>query len=499
MPQLLIRKSGTLIDVSPDGVSPLPQQVVDLLAPHLNYVHKNFLHGAAQYSVDGARNTVELETKYMFRMEQGRLTTGYGFIPKITHILQMHGFDVRYVDLSPEKPRADCYVPDWDNLLANFSPRERQIECLQAIANSRGGVIDAAMGFGKTHMFEALCWLYPRARIAIVVEPKDVAARIVRQLTKRFPGIGHIGGGNKKVGNRITVFTAGSMHHTDGDYDFLLCDEVHQLMAPSYSRSLGENFTATRNFGFSATLNARSDGADAKLEMFFGPVIFRLTYQEAVALGLVTPIHVRWINVQSEYNPAANKTGTSKTRWGIWRNDARNAAFANFVRNECGEDDQILMSVATVEHAIYLWRHLPEFALCYSNVEETDHDAYVSSGLIPPSFNRMTTQRREEMRNGFEAGQLKRVIATDVWSTGVDFEELQWLIRCDGRESQILSTQWPGRVGRKHEGKDCAFVVDSIDSFDKSLKRKSLTRRKHYQAQGWTDDWPNARRNINRV
>lgn len=489
--QLLIRRVGTLIDVSPDGRSPLPEALVEQLQPYLSYEYKKLLRGHdAWNSATGAREGVQIKQLNLFRMEQGRLTTGYGFIPRITRVLQAWGHDVHLVDLTPTRARPDCYTPDWRLLNAKFDPRPAQLNCLQAVSACEGGIINAATGFGKTHLFTAICWLYPRAKIAIVVEPKDVAARIVRQLTAKFPNIGHVGGGQKRRGDRITVYTAGSMHHSDGDYDFLLCDEVHQLMAPKHSETLGRVFRNTRNFGFTATPDGRMDGAQAKLEMFFGPEIFKLSYQDAVALGLVVPIRVRWLPCFLNVNPAHEKHGVSRMRWGVWRNVHRNRMFAEDARENYGPDDQVLMAVATIDHAIHLWQHLPEYTLCYAGIEDEEFTGYKNSGLLPPGFVQMTAARRDAYRTAFERGELKKVIATDIWSTGVDFERLQVLYRCDARESEILSSQWPGRVSRLFDGKGFGEVVDSQDRFDRSLERKAASRKRHYSNNGWEQHWP---------
>jgi hypothetical protein len=493
--QLLIRRSGTLIDLSPDGRSPLPSLLIEEIAPHLTYEHKTVLRGHdAWCPASGSREGMRIESRNLFRLEQGRLTTGYGFIPKLTRLLEGAGHQVRIMDISPPRERPDCYTLDWANLMRHFEPRPRQLECLARIGSSYGGIINAAMGFGKTHLFPAVCWLYPRAKVAIVVKPQDVAARIVRQLTRHFPNVGQVGGGGKTRGERITVYTAGSIHHCDGDYDILLCDEAHQLMSEQHSEDLGRYFRQTRNFGFTATPTGRLDGAHAKLEMFFGPEIFRLTYPEAVALGLVTPIRVRWLPIRTSYNPAHNKTGVSRMRWGIWRNEERNAIFARDVRETYGPDMQILMGVATFDHAIHLWNMLPEFTLCYSNSENIDFEGYKRSGMMPQNFQPITSARRDEYRTAFEEGRLKRVIATDVWSTGVDFEQLQVLYRLDARETETLSTQWGGRPSRLFAGKAYSEVIDGIDHFDKSLLRKSSTRKKHYAEQGWEQDWPKVKR-----
>ena len=374
---------------------------------------------------------------------------------------------------------------------------EAECVCIQ-VSNNDG--LYVTNGYTVTHntfMFEAICHLYPRARIDIVVKPQDVAGRIVRQLSKTIPNVGQVGGGSKYYGDRVTVYTAGSCHHADGRADFLLADEIHQLMATETSRAMAEAWRFTRNFGFTGTPDGRMDGADAQIELFFGRQIFHISYPEAVSLGLVVPIHVRWLPIRLDHNPAADKDGVVKMRWGIWRNDARNRLVAEDIRATYPDQNtQILILTATVEHAIMLWQFLPEFALCYgSSIEPDDIERYKRNNYLPQNFVPTTPERRDAMRQAFETGALKRVIATDVWSTGVSFDQLQVLYRVDARESANMDAQGPARVSRisPATGKEIGEVVDCYDAFDKGFKRKSESRKRHYAALGWSQDWPSGR------
>jgi superfamily II DNA or RNA helicase len=94
------------------------------------------------------------------------------------------------------------------------------------------------------------------------------------------------------------------------------------------------------------------------------------------------------------------------------------------------------------------------------------------------------------MSKDFEAGTLKKVIATDVWSTGVDFPQLSVLIRADARASEIMDVQAPGRVVRRHDasGKDHGLVIDCMDYFDGALMRRSIERKRTYTKQGWEQE-----------
>lgn len=833
MSHVLIRRSGTLIDISPDGVAPLDPGIVAILQPSLSYQHKTLLRGHARYGPDGNQHSVDIETRNMYAIEEGRLVTGFGFLQRLADILRRHGITPHYIDISPPK-NPSVYTPDWENASRYTQFRARQEDCLRSITENECGMIVAAAGFGKaqpvyekvltpsgwrllsdirvgdrvigqdgkptvvqgvypqgdkdiiavdfsdrttvhccpehlwavqtssdrnrdqgfkvlsaqelrtslyrpdgrskwfvptvepvqfrggkvpidpyllgcllgdggltiactissadeeilgeiedlvtrlglhlryrsgvdygisgrkgrknpltealrglglhglksaakfvpdaykygslatrirllqglmdtdgtvsddcrryaefgpvasrklaedvcdlirglggvtrvqtsyrkagtyyrvrtnidtnlfrlsrkavlwkadksqgrtkairamrdvgrapcvclsvanqdglyvtsgytvthnTYIIEALCHLYPRAKFDIIVKPTDVAARIVRQLTRTIPNVGQVGKGKLRKGDRVTVYSAMSAHRAqNSDADFLIGDEIHQLMTSEIARSMAQSWRFTRNFGLTATPDGRLDGAHAQLELFFGPKIFELSYQEAMELGLVVPIHVRWIPIRLTHNPAENRSGITAQRWGIWRNQDRNREIAEDVRrNYPDPNTQILILTATVEHAIMLWQFLPEFALCHGeSITDDDIERYKRNNLLPQNFVPVDSARREYLRDNFSAGTIKRVIATDVWSTGVDFAQLQVLYRADARESSILDTQGPCRVSRvsPETGKSYGEVVDCCDFWDRSFKRKSESRKRNYQAHGWTQDWPTGR------
>ena len=493
---LTIRRCGTLIDLGVGEQGAVPDQVVALLHPVLSYVYRKYQHGRPDYDVlTGERQKVTFEERAMYRIENGRLTTCYGLVPRIIQTLSRHGYRVEVTDISPPRPRPDAYVPDWDAVRREIVFRPRQLECLEAIARNPGGVIKAPTGFGKTHLIYALAVLYPRAKIDVVIKSKDVAARIVRQLSAHLPLVGMVGGGRRRRG-RVTVYTADSLHHSDGDADFLLGDEGHQLVAPRVAEVLGRVYRFSRNYAFTATPSGRFDGADARLEMFFGPQIFTMEYAEAVDLGLVVPVRVRWLPFRMERNPIAGvMSDTSRKRHGIWRNEERNRLIADDARRHYA-DKQVLILVETVEHAVFLWQHLPEYSLCYANLDEVRLAKYQRWELVPPDFEAMTPQRREAMRLAFERGELKKVIATDVWATGVDFASLQVVYSVSGRQSEIWDTQGPGRVSRTYDGKEYGEVVDVLDTFDARFLAKAQARYRHYRKLGWVQDWPYGRRAI---
>lgn len=499
---VLIRKYLNLIDVTLDGASPTPGPLIDLLAPPLTYMQREQLRGADAYDpITNTRQRVRLTERRLWTLsEDMKFTTSVGLMQKVCRILQDNGYVPHYKDITPARERPNAYDGSWENVLQYITFRARQQDCLQAIINNPCGVIKAVTGFGKGVILAAVCLYYPKAKIDIIIESLDIANDLQRRLTEFIPGVGIINGTKNKPG-RVTIVSAGSLHKVDGLADFVLGDECHTLGAPSYAEPLGYKYRWARCYGFSATPHGRSDGTEARIEGLFGPIIFEITYQEAEALGLVVPVRVHWLPIEMTKNPVAGYTAdTAKKRWGIWRNDVRNAAYANHIHETYAADKQVLALVESIEHAVYLKRFLPEFELAYSNMKQNDFLSYVASGLLPASFPEMTPERRIAMKTAFKAGTLKRVIATDVWSTGVDFEALEVVARLDEREGEVASTQGPGRATRiltTAEGsKAYGDVIDAIDYWDENFKRKSRARFNIYDGMGWGSNWPTGRRNI---
>ena len=144
------------------------------------------------------------------------------------------------------------------------------------------GVVDAVPAFGKMWVIWMICCLFRQAKIDIVTKRKDVV-QSMRTLGTRFvPAIGQVGGG-KKTQERVTVYTADSLHRSDYDADIVLADEVHELMTDRYAELLGRYHSA-RMFGFTASKETRADNAHHRMEAIFGPTIFKLAYQRAVGV-----------------------------------------------------------------------------------------------------------------------------------------------------------------------------------------------------------------------
>lgn len=362
--------------------------------------------------------------------------------------------------------------------------RDGQEDILSAIAAHDCGLIVAGTGAGKTFIACQICRMYPTMRI-VVVSPRVPVIKTIYENLKPILGreVSLICGGSVPVkGARVEISTVASLMKTQlATCDLLLFDEAHGVGCNQTADMVAAAAVA-RRFGFTATPTGRSDGADLMIEALFGPVRAEIPYDEAVDKGLVVPIEVEMIEWDS------SRTGTSdyvvpasKKRAGYWRNKYRNKLIAAAARLP-PPDEQVLIMVETLEHAIYLHKELPEFQVVHFGKVEKGS---VVAGLPMEQFA-LSRKETDELRRKFESGELKRALSTGVWKEGVSFNQLAVLIRADGSPSPILSQQIPGRLSRLSEGKSKGVLIDIFDKGDKWMEGRSHGRLNTYRKVGWT-------------
>ncbi len=486
--KVLIRKSGNLIDVSFDGKIGISDDIKLTLEPALTYVYVKSVYGANKRF---GEKKLEFETRRLYRYDdKGRLVCGKGLTTKISNILTNSNYEVFIEDKTPVTH--DRYTLNWDLVKELMTFRAGQQKCLEAIVSNDCGVINAVCGFGKSAIITMLCLLFNKAKIDVVIPGRDLILKTHNEISSYLPNVGLIGAG-KNYNGRVTVVSADSLHLTEGNADILVVDEAHKLVAPSYAQEL-VRYRYSRNYAFTATPAGRGDGSDAKLESLFGSEIYEIKYQEAVDAGLVVPIVVEWLDIFGE-DPIAGKTDeTVKKRHGIWRNDIRNAAIAK--KLEEYKDEQVLVLVNVIEHAVYLKQFLPDYALCFGDMDERDREFYIKNGLLAEDSPRMDARLREQMRLDFKTGSIKKVIATGIWQTGLSFDALPVLVWAGSGSSAIKSTQVTGRVSRIHKasGKTVGILIDCVDQFNTSLCSQSDARCRHYRKHGWLQTYEDGRK-----
>jgi superfamily II DNA or RNA helicase len=476
----LLRQRNLLI------LDPTPPELLPKLQAALTYYEPVFLRGWQYQQAVRAGRPVRFSRPWAcYTLDhRQRLVAPVGFTERLTALLAPRPVEV--VDLD-ESRDASVYTPQWSQL-AGFALRYKQREALEALATYPYGRISCPPGWGKSYLLGLALRLFPQAKIVITTQRVEVLQqRIYPELLHFSSEVGIIGGGKKQKAPRVNCCTLASLHHADPEADFVLVDEGHEAAADDASAQLAR-FQRARLWGFSATWDMRQDGKDLRCEGMFGPIRLHVSYAEAEAQQMVVPLVVQFRRVQTDFDPCRGLVDTDKERAGVWRNALRNRLIAEDARLY-DADTQVLITVKTLEHALALAQLLPEFRCVYNAASQSPQDwqYFVRCGLWTPGTNPLSDEERVALRQQFESGQLRKVIATPIWNVGVNMQHLRVVIRADASGSAILDTQIPGRASRILPSgvKACGIVHDYLDLFHSSYHRKSKKRLQSYRANGW--------------
>lgn len=473
---VMLVKSANFLIVHPSGQ--YGKQVVKDLAPYLQYqtilkqTGKNW--HKPQYVI---KRVYDLDSS-------GRLCTGWGYARLVRKVLRELGYDVEFRDETVVRDKS-VYEPNLA-VLDDCTYRGNQRDLLQKLSKWSCGLVDCSTGYGKSFVIGSMCRLFPKARIHIVTRSLQILrSRLYPELTQMIGRCGMVGDGSNDQSCRVTCISAASLHKVEPNADILIADEVHELGSEKAVGALAR-YQDSRNFGFTASSGVRADGADFELQGLFGPVIFKVTYTEAVGGGNVVPIKIAWTHVDGDDIISESDPMPVKMSKGIWKNFFRNSLIA---KDAAGYDDdrQVLITCQTLEHAVHLKKLLPNFELMYNpaSMSKSRLNSFVRCGLLPNSYRPLTTEDRHRKTKEFEAGQLKKVICTTIWNVGVSFDMLDVLVRAEGTSSKILDIQVPGRVSRLSPGKEFGLVHDYRDNFNEGFRRRSKSRYQSYKKQGW--------------
>lgn len=424
----------------------------------------------------------------LFLKHANFIETFSGLLPRFQKVLRDKGIPLTVKHLIQRELKAFPEELSAEDL-EYIRDREDQTQVLGLIGDHPGGfLVEAPTGWGKSFVVRYVCRLFKEARIAIVTPGVDLVDGMYTHLRERLRDVGAVSMNHSHI-DRVTVSTVDSMEKLrEIKWDLMLFDEAHRAGSPWVANAIAETFHTAKCVGFSASPVGRTDNADLVVEALFGPVIYRVSYQEGVNRGAVAPIKVEMYRCKVGPD-CSGSDAVVRNRHGIWRNKHRNKMIADICKS-LPANEQALIIVGTAEHAIRLHGLLPGWPVVFSSAGKRVMKAITKGDLpwvagLEPSGN-IPGDYREKMRQDFESGKLKRAIATGVWNTGVDFTKLRWLIRADGMASAIQSIQTPGRLSRKSDGKVHGTLIDFQDEFDSGLRNRSAARKRQYASMGWS-------------
>ncbi len=333
------------------------------------------------------------------------------------------------------------------------------------------GTLSSATGSGKTVM--ALYMIAKRKQPAlIIVHTKELAAQWVERIGT-FIGIesedvGFIGGGKKRVGEKITVALVQSLYKCADEVaeniGFLLVDECHRCPSRTFTEAVS-CFDSQYMLGLSAT-PYRRDQLSKLIFWHLGDKHHEVDKRQLIESGDVLParVVVRNTDFTTRHDPVSEY---SKMLAELASDTARNIQIAGDVAAEAAENPGICLILSDRKAHCENLQALLRFRF------------KLPSELLTGDLD---AAERKKVLERINQGRVHVLIATgQLIGEGFDCEDLTTLflatpIKFSGRLLQYL-----GRVLRPAPGKKYARVFDYVDVKVDTLRKAARARQRVYR------------------
>ncbi len=345
-----------------------------------------------------------------------------------------------------------------------------QQEAVEIMAERDFGTLCAPTGSGKTVMALHLV-AQRRQPTLIVVHTSDLArqwvARIQHFLGLAAEEVGRIGGGRRRLGERITVAMVQTLCKCADEVapkiGFLVVDECHRCPSRTFTEAVS-SFDSRYMLGLTATPWRRDNLADL-IFWHLGSLHHRVPRKELVDSGDVLPATViyRPTTFEPFHDPVQEY---SKMLVELTCDDQRNRMIAEDVAREARRGQGVCLVLSDRKSHCETLRALLAFG--------HKIDAELLTGDLP-------REERKQVLEKVRDGRCRVLVATgQLMGEGIDCRELTKLflttpIRFSGRLVQYL-----GRVLRPLPGKERAVVYDYVDERVPALAAAARARRQVY-------------------
>lgn len=242
-------------------------------------------------------------------------------------------------------------------------------------------------------------------------------------------------------------------------FDLVIVDESHHALAKTY-RTVIEHFKPQLLVGLTAT-PFRSDGKC--VISFFGG-----------ADGHVGKYDLVW---------ALARKHLAEPKYFVFLNDAAVASISNsgntdnldtLFFNQNYEDEAISKIEKTIidekiqnPKCIVFCRHIKHIEELLKHFNKNGEVATFVHSKLPSKDRRNNIQK-------FREGDYKYILVRDLFNEGIDIPETNMLVFMRDTNSDTVWLQQLGRGLRKAKGKDCVYVLDFVNSFDRITEIQKL-------------------------
>ena len=354
---------------------------------------------------------------------------------------------------------------------------EEQRKAINAWARSGFvGSIIAGTGFGKSR-----CGVIAAGKTldsnedgrAIVMVPTN---QLQEQFKEEF-----IKWGYEHVLDRVDIVCYASAYKLENEhYQVVVCDEIHLGLSPEY-RKFFENNTWDRLLFMTATVPEESEYFD--LLKSLAPVVYRISLDKCVSLGLVSPYEVICVPIElteledKAYKKANNmfvyakyKLGqfgafdTAKHIMGAGKNTASNedkasaAQFYRAIRERKSVVDHADNKIAALQKIVI--KNIGEKILVFGGDNEfTNKLADATDTFSTVYHSGIRKKAKEKALEDFRSGDKPVLCSTKALNQGFDVADATMAVICGLTSKALTMIQRVGRIIRYQEGKQAKIYV----------------------------------------
>jgi superfamily II DNA or RNA helicase len=345
------------------------------------------------------------------------------------------------------KPKPYAILP-WNN--KPFEPRYYQKEAIDLSLSEGRGVVESAVGTGKSLMM-AYVIKELSVNTLVVVPSRGLLQQIYNDFTIWFgsSAVQMVDSQKVRRGDSlqpiriITIQSLAALQKSGdlglliGDVDAMFLDEFHHAGSSSYTNLLPEIGHIYHRFGFTGTF-LRNDNKILDLWGFLSTKLYSYPAWKAIKEGYLTPLTVithnlagkRKMKYQKEYD----------------ENYCGNQDLLEEVRSICTnyQTEQILILVNKKDKSgKIIHEYLNALGIANSYISGDDDKQVITDTIS--DFNDL---------------KIRIMVGSTVISEGIDVRSTDHLINCQGGKSPINVVQSTGRAVRLFKGKTMAYRHD---------------------------------------
>lgn len=406
-----------------------------------------------------------------------------GLLPEVViYVKEVLKTEVKLIDNRPDPE----VKPKFPKKVGNLEPRGYQEKAIRAIIENEIeglhfpiGVEKAATNAGKTMIMAGIYLAYKRKIPALVlIKEGDLYDQFKKEIPELVGDDAGFVRGKEKNWNKFTVAMVQTLARDVNKYKnelakigMVLVDEADLADNKSYKSILTKCYNANIRVGLSGSIYtsklAKHKPKNMNLKSYFGNIVFEIPKIDMVELGHSTRIVIK-VFKGSKVKPDPNEKD--------WK--------AEYDRGITYNEDRINKIIDRIKFNAKLGR-LPALVIGqFHNHIELMHSVFQNKlgDKYTIDYVHGARKDRKKILERFRKGKIDILISSFIIKRGQNLPLTKLLINAAGSDSQATVIQLMGRLERKHESKNKAYMEDFFDE-GKYLKRHSKHRVIYYKQE----------------